>query len=99
MRRTEARAGTRSAKKRMLPAARRRVTGQIGLCGLTRKGADVGEAREGGKGRRSSSRRRQFDAALRPANGAGGEQSRRREVQSTCRGAGSRVLGNLHARI
>jgi hypothetical protein len=99
VRRTDARAGTRSPQKRMPLAARQRATGRIGLQGPTRKGADVGEAPKGGKGRRSSSRRRKFDAACGPANGADGEQSKRLEVQSTCRGAGSRVLGNLHARI
>ena len=83
----------------MLPAARRRATGQIGLRGPTRKGADVGEAPEDRNGQRLSSRWCKLDAAFWPANGASGEQSRRLEVQSKCRGAGSRVLGNLHARI
>ena len=97
-RRTDARAGTGSPKKRMLPAARRRATGQLGYY-PTRKGADVGEAPAGGNGRRSSHCRRKLDAACGPANGAGGEISRRLEVRTTHRGAGSRVLGNLHARI
>ena len=97
-RRTDARAGTGSPKKRRLPAARRRATGQIGYY-PTRKGADVGEAPEGRNGRRPSNRRRKLDAACGPANGAGGERSKRLEVGSTCRGAGSRVPGNSHARI
>jgi hypothetical protein len=96
---TDARAGTGFPKKQTLPAARQRATGQIGLRGPTRKGADVGEAPEGRNGRRSPNRQRKLDAACGPASGAGGEQSRRSEVRSTCRGAGSRVLGNLHARI
>ena len=84
VRRTDARAGTRSPKKRTPPAARQRATGRIGLRGPTRKGADVGEAPEGRNGRRSSNRRRKLDAAFWPANGASGEQSRRLEVQSKC---------------
>ena len=72
MRRIDARAGTRSPKKRMLPAARRRATGQIGEY-PTRKGADVGEAPEGRNGRRSPNRWRKLDAACGPANGVGGE--------------------------
>jgi len=90
VRRTDARAGTGSPKNEQ--------PGGEGLC-LTRKGADVGEAPEGGNGRRPSNRRRKFDAACGSANGVGGERSRRLEVRSTCRGAGSRVPGNSHARI
>jgi hypothetical protein len=61
-RQTDTRAGPGFPKKRTLPAARRRATGQIGQY-PTGKGADVGEAPEGRNGRRSPHRRRQFDAA------------------------------------
>jgi hypothetical protein len=49
------------------------------------------KAPDGRNGHRSSNCRRKLDAASGPAEGAGGERSRRLEVRSTCRGAGSRV--------